>query len=334
LQITVCPPAPAHYVLPTETVFANQKNHAVHAEAAHDEEGFSVFTTSGISFDDFSRMQTHRRLLRGGRRLATPDWAIDPKKLRAAITRYFEIRAFGGARVARQQMPGTQQERLARAQAKLLADKPKKLAILDGLCAQYVQLKQQPDAHPDRVRKLEQLIEGLDTALRLIDMGPGVFVAIVYLYYRVGLDSVGVASELGLKSPNVRQTLFRMSNLWAEMSGLPKPGKKTRQETWEGKEARRLQRERERADLAALRAERRERNERKQKAAAERRSCRVTVSKQHEKNKRRVERFERGLCVDCGINPCAKSRNGERLLQRCVGCLERMKGYARRVTAA
>jgi hypothetical protein len=41
---------------------------------------------------------------------------------------------------------------------------------------------------------------------------PGVIVRLVYLYHRVGLDSVGVGGILHLKSPHIRQLLWR---LWA-----------------------------------------------------------------------------------------------------------------------
>ncbi len=62
-----------------------------------------------------------------------------------------------------------------------------------------------------KLRRLETVIEGIDTYLRYSEHGGAdVVVSCVYLYYRVGMDSVGVASELGLKSPHVRQMLFRL----------------------------------------------------------------------------------------------------------------------------
>src|SRR5208282_3224236 len=62
-----------------------------------------------------------------------------------------------------------------------------------------------------RLRHLEIEIEGIDTYLRISENGGAdVVAATVYLYYRTGLDSVGVGAELGLKPPHVRQTLFRL----------------------------------------------------------------------------------------------------------------------------
>ena len=62
-----------------------------------------------------------------------------------------------------------------------------------------------------RKRELEIEIEGIDTYLRISENGGAdIIAAIVYLYYRTGYDSVGVAAELGLKPPHIRQTLWRM----------------------------------------------------------------------------------------------------------------------------
>jgi hypothetical protein len=46
----------------------------------------------------------------------------------------------------------------------------------------------------------------------------------VYLYYRVGLDSPGVAAELNLKPPHVRMVLCRMRRI-AEQLIAPKSAK-------------------------------------------------------------------------------------------------------------
>jgi len=67
------------------------------------------------------------------------------------------------------------------------------------------------DDEQNRIKQLEREISGIDTYLRISENGGAdIVAAIVYLYYRTGLDSVGVGGELGLKPPHVRQTLFRM----------------------------------------------------------------------------------------------------------------------------
>lgn len=72
-------------------------------------------------------------------------------------------------------------------------------------------------ATSERLAELEVEIEGLDTYLRYTrNGGAGVLAQVVYLYYRVGLDSVGVAEETGLKPPHVRQLLYRLNEMWKE----------------------------------------------------------------------------------------------------------------------
>jgi hypothetical protein len=194
--------------------FAYRPNSPVHADAAADGE----WTSPGISFDDYSRMSTQTKKRSGRRRLDTPEWGLDQTKLRAVITRYFELRAYGRAKRYNPIIGvGTEQQRLAGAQKRMQADKPKRLALLDKLCVEYVALKRD-GGDPARIHKLAQLIEGLDTAICLIDRGPAVFVAMVYFYYSLRYDSVGVAEALGIKPPAVRQTLFRMARVWDEMS--------------------------------------------------------------------------------------------------------------------
>jgi hypothetical protein len=193
--------------------FAYRPNSPVHAEVNGDGE----WDSPGFAYEDYARCHTETKKQSGCRRLDTPPWALDPTKLRAVITRYFELRAFG-CHVRKYPIVGTEKERLARAQEKMLADKPKKLAVLDGLCVQYVALKRD-GADPAQVCKLGQLIEGLDTTICLIDRGPSVFAAMVYYYYSLRMDSVGTAEALGLKPPAVRQTLFRMATVWKELNG-------------------------------------------------------------------------------------------------------------------
>jgi hypothetical protein len=129
--------------------------------------------------------------------------------------------------------------RLDAVKAKVAAKRPAALATMDELCAEYVEIKQRglkPDMtdaewnaartepymefaegearyqdEKQRLRQLERVIEGIDTYLRYTNNGGAdMVVAAVYLYYRVGMDSVGVASELGLKSPHIRQILYRL----------------------------------------------------------------------------------------------------------------------------
>ncbi|MGH9635620.1 MAG: hypothetical protein ACRD72_12380, partial [Candidatus Angelobacter sp.] len=42
---------------------------------------------------------------------------------------------------------------------------------------------------------------------------------VIYRYYRVGLDSVGVAKDLGVKPPQVRQIIWRLGKTWEHLHG-------------------------------------------------------------------------------------------------------------------
>jgi hypothetical protein len=225
--------------------FAGRRQHPVNARKTA--EGW---ISSGIAFEDYTRFNTQTHKQSAERRLPTPDWAVNDSKLRKLLVTFMEERA--GMRRAGS---GTQQERLAHATELILGKRPRMVEVLKKLCNEYVTLKQlglKPEstdaewnaarqqpyiplfegearhvAEQKRRRELEIEIEGLDTYLRYtVNGGADVIAAIVYLYYRAGLDSVGVGSELGLKPPHVRQTLWRLHDTWNhKFAGGPKHSK-------------------------------------------------------------------------------------------------------------
>jgi len=172
-----------------------------------------VSADTGIGFDDFERIHTYQHKASGERKLASPEWAENDEALRELIVAYVEKRA-GIPRGT-----GTLHERLGRARQAALRQHPEMNATLDRLCRKYVTAKR-----PKRKRKLQVEIEGLDTTLRVSENGAAVVAAVVYLYYRVGLDSPGVAEILRLKPPHVRMVLHRMRRIAAQL-GAPKPTK-------------------------------------------------------------------------------------------------------------
>lgn len=209
------------------------------------------WSSPGIAFEDYARMSTQQRKASGERRLPTPDWSVNDKMLRLLLVTFMEERAG-----FRKKQKGELPLRLARANAAIIAQRPRYINILDGLCKEYVRIKQlglnpettagewnasrqQPfltvsdpengalfeeeakhEAEKKRRRELEIEIEGLDTYLRLFTVtgGADIVAAVVYLYYRAGMDSVGVGAELGMKPPHVRQTLWRLHETWKKMS--------------------------------------------------------------------------------------------------------------------
>lgn len=211
--------------------FAGRKDYPVKARRIVD--GWS---SPGIDFSDYARMQTHQRKQSGERRLPTPKWAVNDTMLRALLVSFMEERAG-----FRKEQKGTLLERLERAKKAIINQRPRLITTIDKLCHEFVVLKQlgacpelsdeelnaslaQPMIMPEfarpfisqkRQRELEIEIEGIDTYLRCTQNGGAdVVAAIVYLYYRAGLDSVGVGQELGLKPPHVRQTLWRVHETW------------------------------------------------------------------------------------------------------------------------
>lgn len=207
--------------------------------------------TTGIDFSDYARMQVQQKTLQE-RRLATPLWAVNNRMLRELIVTFMEERA--GFRKPQTGPRGgelTLRERLDRAQAYIRNARPRMFATLDKLCKEYVKVKregldlgmtdaewnmlqQQPcltvddpkdgtvfeeqkrmETESTKLKSLAIEIEGLDTYLRITKTGGADFIAaIVYLYYRTGMDSVGVGAELGLKPPHVRQTLWKLHETW------------------------------------------------------------------------------------------------------------------------
>lgn len=166
----------------------------------------------GIAFEDYARMHTQQRLQSAERRLPTPRWAIDNAMLKELLVRFQEIRAWE----RRRKGEGTLEERLASATAWIESRRPRLIATLEDLCRSYVE-------NEDHARKkmLAINIEGIDTFLRYTknQAGLATVAAIVSLYYRVGLDSVGVAQELGLKPTHVRQTLWRLFRVAENLAG-------------------------------------------------------------------------------------------------------------------
>jgi len=197
-----------------------------------------VSALTKISFDDFASMHTRTHKQSGERRNSTPEWALNDRKLRKLLVTFMEIRV-GKA------VKGSLLDRLAAARGAVLATHKRMNDSLDALCAEYYHLKTEglhdsaklpsmlfPEmaqhyATALRKRELEIEIEGIDTYLRYTRTGGvDVLAAIVYLYFRVGLDSVGVAQELGLKPPHVRQLLYRLNETWREEFGEKVPRQK------------------------------------------------------------------------------------------------------------
>jgi hypothetical protein len=194
----------------------------VHAEYGADGE----WKSTGIAFSDYARMSVQQHKLAPWRRLETPSWAVNDSQLRELLVAFMEERAFNRAA-----QPGTFAERLANAQKKIIADCSELTKTIDRLCTRFVELKRTVPFTPEIAKQatnLAQQIETLDTRLRFEsnDGGLAMICGVVYRYYRLGLDSVGVGKELGIKPPHCRQIVWRLSKTWEKLhpsSSTPQP---------------------------------------------------------------------------------------------------------------
>jgi len=213
VQLTYCPPRPAHFIVEPQIAFADRRQHPVHVDFDAD----GAVSKSGIDFDSFSRMQTTKRKFG---RDNVPLWTRNQVTVRAVLVAYFEQRAFGPVERRRSQN-GTEAARLRRACERLRARVPQMLDVMDGLIAEYM-LLYRSGVDPNRQRKLKVEIESLDTQIRMAqENAPAVILGILYQAYNVGQDSVGVGAMFGYKPPHIRMLLARLNKTWKQMQTEP-----------------------------------------------------------------------------------------------------------------
>lgn len=206
-KITICPPGPHRPELETKQhIF---KGSRLPVSTTHVADGETE--SNGISHEDYKFMSTMHQKLEKARRNERPTWAVNDVQLAKVLAQYMESRA-GFAGVRRYLRVGTAAQRIKRAQTAIIAGLPKRIEILDGLCKEYVALKDNPAATCDRLQELELLIEGLDTYIRTSQKDGGLLLAVgcVQTYWKEGLDSVACAERLHIKPPHVRQIVWRL----------------------------------------------------------------------------------------------------------------------------
>lgn len=205
-RVTVCPPGPER----AELTFA-------HFDRVKGAGRYPVSAESRIAFEDYSRMYSFQHKLAPCRRLDTPEWALRPDLLRRVVVHFVERRAG-----FKKPLPGTEKERLEQASKTLAERCGSNESVLRNLCSHFVELKKS-NAEPTALAALKIQIENLDTRLR-IDRGiAGIVIRAAHLYYGAGLDSVGVATELGLKPPHVRALIWKLNWVWDKLNGKAKP---------------------------------------------------------------------------------------------------------------
>lgn len=213
VPITICPPGAAkNAVLDEYSHIEATSRQAVQVNFR----GGDNWETTGFDWGDYKRCSTQtKKKLASGRKLLPPEWVFRTETLRAVIVRQMEMRA-GFVRP----QPGTEVERLQRAQDCIARRIPPNEEDLNRMCKRLVALKAEPRCDGAVVRKLSIAIEGLDSfllAARKPDRGAGTLALIATLYFSDGFDSVEVASEVGMKPPAVRAQIWRMRQTWERM---------------------------------------------------------------------------------------------------------------------
>jgi hypothetical protein len=202
VKVTICPPYTRGDCFSAHQ-FISERQPVSARFAAHD-----AWTSTGLSFGDYQRAQTHSIKLFASRRFATPTWATNDGMLRKVIGEYLVHRACG-RKLWKDASPTDDIGKIRWAENLLRTRIPRLERSVDSLCDEYVALRHS-DEDPARLRELAALIGNLDSQI-IFNRAPARIVAsCVYGYYRQGLQSVGVAESLALQPPAVRQLLRRI----------------------------------------------------------------------------------------------------------------------------
>jgi len=203
-SVVVCPASKAHY-FESFDAYQFEKPHSCPVVPANFDAEGNPHSLTNLSFNDLDRMSNTSHKLARGRKTVAPQWALNDASLRTVLVAFWERRAHI-------RTSGSERERLMAAHAKMLTTIPDLLARLRVLSHDFVSC-------PDPVRKtlLVNQIRNLDSQVLNIRRGPALTLAILTFYYRLALDSVGVAETLHVSSTHVRQQLHRMKLVAARL---------------------------------------------------------------------------------------------------------------------
>lgn len=191
-------------------------------ELHFDEHSFSrcpkaVSQETCLTFQDFGSMHIQRKGRHIRRRLPEKiEWAFNDEMMKNVVLTYLERRFF------LRPIPGaTNEERLARINAhgplavtynKFNLDAridAHKEALIDGAPAK-------------QLRRLEIETQVMDSRVRCDGRAASTVFAVVYMSYHLGMDSTTVAEELRILPPHVRQILYKLNHVAADLkTGRP-----------------------------------------------------------------------------------------------------------------
>jgi hypothetical protein len=170
---------------------------------------------SELSYADVQKMH----LLRVGdrkpaRRTPTPEWTLRDDMVREVLVAYLE------GRFCIRERQGTMQDRLMRCRSIAEAQLPRKRAKLQEMIESFRELSRVPETKPRMLQLLERQIMNIDTDIYLAHRLPEIAAAVAYLFWRLNWNSVSIAEELQLKSPHIRQLLYRLNQTYEKMQRL------------------------------------------------------------------------------------------------------------------
>ncbi len=148
------------------------------------------------------------------RRSPTPAWVLRDEQVREVLVAYLEGRFY----IREQQ--GTLQDRIARCRVKAESQLPRKREKLQELIESFRELSRLPGTKPSALQLLERQIMNIDTDIYLTTKLPEIAAAVAYLFWRLNWNSVSIAEELQLKSPHIRQLLYRLNPTYEKMERL------------------------------------------------------------------------------------------------------------------
>jgi hypothetical protein len=190
-----------------------------------DHVALAVSADTSIAFSDYRFMHTKTRKLNCARMKEPLPWAFDDRIFREVLVRYLESRAYQNLHLCRAARNGTQEERMARAVAKLKERTPRKIEVLTGLCKQFAAEKANPEPDHARLRQLETSIRSLDGEVRTAERPAEIMCGVRYFYFHCGCDSVETAQRLLLTPWGVRQLIWRLDRIYKRMiEEQQKPG--------------------------------------------------------------------------------------------------------------
>lgn len=214
MQVTHCPTQPQSLNF-DQHIFQFTKQYPVGAHSTAD----GGTESTGIAFEDYSRMAMyHGPKNFKGRRFDVPIWALNIPDLQRVLLKYLERRV-GRTRLL--SATGTLEERLQNAESAIRQRLPRLEQQLDTLCAEFIALKS-TDTSAERRERIKRLIAEYDATLIFNRDPVRILCAIIWKYFREGLNSAQISGDIGLKSCTIRQFIRRLINASVEL-GYPPP---------------------------------------------------------------------------------------------------------------